>query len=364
MAEARLEKPEDIITKYLLRAIKELKGTTQGEQAGEVFHEFAAFCDRQLQNSDGLQDFARMQKLRERKEAEVRELSTMLKGARSSDEKKTLRVNYDRARLWLTLDNQEYERLRHIREAFLQQSLENYMLSLQADETHDFDVLRFFALWIENADMPHANAAVGKHIKNVPSRKFASLMNQLSSRLQSSTTEFDALLAGLVFRLCKEHPYHGMFHIYAGARTTGGKDETAKSRNAAAKEISNALRTDAAARRYWPYIHDVNNWYHDLANFKSVPFKPGRDYQLEDFPPSKKVFQRVASAKVPPATMPIELRPDCDYRDVPKIVGWKPKMTIASGVSMPKVLTAIASDGLPYKQLVQLTLSFCSLSRC
>ena len=48
---ARLEKPDRIIEKYLLPALKELKGKADGSEAGQVFHEFAVFCDQQLQDA-------------------------------------------------------------------------------------------------------------------------------------------------------------------------------------------------------------------------------------------------------------------------------------------------------------------------
>jgi hypothetical protein len=50
--------------------------------------------------------------------------------------------------------------------------------------------------------------------------------------------------------------------------------------------------------------------------------------------------------------MNIELRADCDYSNVPVIEKFKPEMTIASGVSAPKIVTCIASDGSKYKLLV------------
>jgi len=60
VAEARLEKPQEIIDNYLEPAITELQGRRQGPEAGDVYHEFASFCDKQLKNTDGLEDYTRM----------------------------------------------------------------------------------------------------------------------------------------------------------------------------------------------------------------------------------------------------------------------------------------------------------------
>ena len=43
IADARLEKPDEIITRYLLPSFKELHGRATGPEAGRVFHNFAAF---------------------------------------------------------------------------------------------------------------------------------------------------------------------------------------------------------------------------------------------------------------------------------------------------------------------------------
>lgn len=293
--------------------------------------------------------------LKTQKEAEVRALAEMLRSPLSNEEKRSVKTMYDRARQWYAIDEREYERLRTGRDAFLQQSLENYLLSLQADEKNNSDVLRMFSLWLDHYESPLANVAVAEHINRVSSHKFASLMNQLSSRLQARKSEFQKTLSKLVLRICIDHPYHSMYHIYSGVRTTGGKDEIAKSRNAAAIQISKLLTREKLTGQRWVAIHNSSNYYYDLAKFRPKEnggLRSGRDYLLEDFPASKKVSHKVPALKVPPATMHIRLRSNCDYTDIPRIVRWEYKMTIASGISAPKVLTAVTSDGQKYKQLV------------
>ena len=68
---ARLETPDNIQKNYLEPALKELKGKNEGKEAGHVFHQFAMFCDEQLQNPDGLEDLTRLQNLKKGKSDEV-----------------------------------------------------------------------------------------------------------------------------------------------------------------------------------------------------------------------------------------------------------------------------------------------------
>ncbi|KAG9820127.1 hypothetical protein KCU77_g16769, partial [Aureobasidium melanogenum] len=49
VADARLEKPGEVIANYLRPAIEQLDQATSGSEAAKVYHEFALFCDQQLQ---------------------------------------------------------------------------------------------------------------------------------------------------------------------------------------------------------------------------------------------------------------------------------------------------------------------------
>ncbi|KAF2087943.1 hypothetical protein K490DRAFT_40640, partial [Saccharata proteae CBS 121410] len=349
--EARLEKPDEIMKNYLEPAIEELKSNDTGPQAGKVFHEFAAFCDRQLQSQETIDDMGRIKMLADRKEAEAREYERMAKAAKSKKEKVSHDSLAKRSRRWYDMDMMEYQRLADSREAFLRQSLENYMLSLRSCDDYNNDVLRMFALWFEYANLPLANEAVARQIETVPSGKFTVLMNQLSSRLQDEDSHFQQLLSKLIYRICIDHPYHGMNHMFSGSIGIGVKDDAAKSRTAATKELTRQLRAHERGARYWKAVYSANMCYHDMAILRDDSFKIGRDLALDKFPVSRKLMTTVPSFKVPPITMNIPVNPQCSYTDVPRITSFKPTMGIAGGISMPKIVTAIASNGRPYKQL-------------
>ncbi|RAQ73692.1 Serine/threonine-protein kinase tel1 [Aspergillus flavus] len=351
VAEARLEKPETIIQDYLLTAVKELKGRSGGEEAGRVYHGFATFCDQQLQNPDGLEDFTRVEQLRNRKEKEVRALEDMMKAAEGR-EREALKFHRGRTKQWFDLDDREYQRLRRSREAFLQQCLENYLLCLRESETYNNDVLRFCALWLDKSDSDIANAAVSKHLGQVPSRKFAPLMNQLTSRLLDVPDEFQKMLFSLITRICVEHPFHGMYQIFASSKSKGGKDETALSRNRAAGRLVEGLKNDKRIGPTWVAVHNTNiNYVRFAIDRPDEKLKSGARVPLRKLQTGGRLEQDAATQKLPPPTMNIEIRVDCDYRDVPKLVKYHPEFTIASGVSAPKIVSAFASNGLRYKQL-------------
>lgn len=352
ISEARLEKPDQIIKTYLAPAINALGDIVEGAEASEVFHEFAFFCDQQLQNSDSLEDFQRIKKLRERKVAEVQDLEIMIRKAPSQGkERENLKNHRNKARLWLDLDDQEFQRLRDSRQTFLRQSLENYLLCLKASDKFDKDALRFSALWLENYDSEIANAAVAKHISLVGSRKFAPLMNQWSSRLLDNPSPFQTLLFQLVLRICTEHPYHGMYQIFASSKSKGGKDEIAMARYGAANAIVERLKFSKRVSQIWISLHNTNVNFVRFAAERLEDAKPGAVVLLRKSPTGLRIEQEVNKYSVPPPTMTIPLRPDCDYSSVPSIASFEPDFTLAGGISAPKIITALGTDGLKYKQL-------------
>ena len=353
-AQARLQKPDEIIQHILKVAVKELQGVSAGDEASEVFHEFASFCDQQLQNTDSLEDFHRIRKLRERKDAEVRDLDRMIKAAGSqTKEKENLKSHRNKAKQWFDLDNREFQRLETSRLTLVRHSLENYLLCLKASDKFDNDALRFSALWLQNHNTPAANEAVARYMSQVPSRKFANLINQWSSRLLDVSDDFQKLLFSIILRICIDHPYHGMYQIFASSKTKGGKDETALSRHAAASNVVEKLKSSSRASKTWINVHNTNVTFVRFAaeRLDDPAVKPGAKVALRNSPTGQRVEQDVLKMKVPPPTMTVDLRADCDYSNVPTITRFFPDFTIATGISMPKIITALGSDGRKYKQL-------------
>ncbi|KAF3385601.1 Serine/threonine-protein kinase tel1 [Penicillium rolfsii] len=351
VAEARLEKPESILQEYLYPAVKELKGVSEGESAGRVYHGFASFCDQQLLNVDGMEDFKRVKQLRDRKEKELLGLEDMMKNAEGR-EKESVRIFRAKAKQWFDLDDREYQRLLRSREAFLQQCLENYLLALRESEIYNNDALRFCALWLDQSDSKTANTAVSRYISDVPSRKFAPLMNQLSSRLLDVTDDFQSLLTGLVFRICAEHPFHGMYQIFASSKSKGGKDQSSHSRFRAANKLVERLKNDKEIGPTWISVHNMNITYVRFAIDKpDSKFKTGAKIPLKKLPTGDRLGKDAETYKLPPPTMKIELRADMNYSDVPSIARFSSEFTLASGVSAPKIVSAIATNGVRYKQL-------------
>ncbi|KAI6709508.1 hypothetical protein JHW43_007959 [Diplocarpon mali] len=351
---ARLEKAENVIEKYLRPALKELQGRAEGGEAGRVFHQFAEFCDQQLQDPDSLEDLERMEKLTKHKADDVQEWEKVLLKTPSGAIKESYKRSCARNKAWLKIDREELNRQTAIRDEFLRQCLENYLLALAASDDHDSNALRFSALWMGHSEKQLANDAVSRHLSKVPSRKFAPLMNQLTSRLQDSKAKFQTLLFTLVLRICTDHPFHGMYQIYAVMRSyVNPKDESAVSRNAAATRVSGRLGLSKVAQT-WTALQTCSRLYTKLAeDVDKQKYKAGKKLSLKESEPANHLNNALFKLGLPPSTMQIPLSPNMDYSKLPLVTRLESQMTIASGVSVPKIITALTNHGARLKQLVK-----------
>ncbi|CAZ83818.1 unnamed protein product [Tuber melanosporum] len=352
VSEARLEKPDKIMSNYLVFAIDELKENYSGSEAGRVFHEFASFCDQQLQNSGNIEDYQRALKLRQNKEAEVRELEKLMKSA-AGGKLEQLTLYRHKAKTWLNLDDAEFNRLRLDREAFLERSISNYLRALAACDDYDHDAVRFCALWLEHSGDAKVNKAAEAPLGQVASRKFVPLMNQLSSRLLESPEDiFQSLLFPLILRICMDHPHHGHYQILALTRAKP-KDNISQSRQASAAKIATKLKAHPSSKPLFSHIIQATTSYIKLATQK-IERKPGikpvlRSVLTRDI--YSKFSVDIPNWKIPPPTMQIDVRADKDYSGLPVIAKFHPEITIASGISAPKIVTCLASDGRTFKML-------------
>lgn len=223
-------------------------------------------------------------------------------------------------------------------------------------------MLRFFAQWLQHSESSRANDVVRRHLPQVSSWKFVLLMNQITSRLQQDQSVFQKSLKALVLRICSEHPHHGVHHIYAMTKTPATKEDSTTGRHNAAKEIASQLSADKRIGSFFRHIVRANELYTRLAIFKASDLaKASSKVGLKDIQPAYDVAKKVPELQVPPVTVTVALRPDGNYKDVPLVKSFANMVSIAGGISAPKILVAHGTDGQQYKQLVSHT-KLCSHS--
>lgn len=353
---AKLETADSIQKQYLEPALKQLKGINSGKEAGQVFHQFAIFCDGQLQDPEILEDLARLQRLVQTKAEEVDHYRLESSRAGNSQLRDRYQKYLNSAQKVMRLDQADLESAQKTRNEFVRLALETYLQSLAASDDHDNDALRFTALWLQRSDVSLANKAVHAYIQVVPTYKFVPLMNQLSSRLQDDKSSFQQLLIHLVYRICCDHPYHSMYQIWAGANARPNKqDDVAVRRKDAAKKVANQLvQSRNGIAEIWRAVDKTSLYYNALAESdRGEKPRSGTKFNVKDYSAATALSQCFARFRIPPPTLEIAVSPSKDYRNVPAITKLDPTMVVAGGVSAPKILTVGASNGEKYKQLVK-----------
>ncbi len=270
------------------------------------------FCDKQLSNEEFSKDFDRVTIGRERRRKEVEVYQENIQKSRTKQDKDRHTREYKMSKRWYDLDDEEYTRMTTVREKQVLQSLENYLRSLQAWDKFDSNVLRFFSICLENAENASANAKVASCLTDVPTHKFAILMNQLTSILQNDQSLFTKTLKQLICNICIDHPFHSLHHIFAGTHPSpADADAATVSRRNAITSIASQLGTHQSSD-IWHRMYKADAMYHKLAMYKdkSKSLNAGRHVSLDSLSPSATLRAKIKDLAVPPATMNIPLRPE------------------------------------------------------
>lgn len=358
LSQARLHRPDEIMKRYLLPAIDTLDKNTDGTMVGRVYHNFAVFCDEQLRDSVAKDDFERISKIRNKKQQEIHELAEYCKNSEGK-ERESFKMAYSKAKTWFKLDDEEYRRLKTNREALLRNSLENYLLSIQACDDYSKDVLRFLSLWLGNPKVQAEESSIREYLRLVPSSKLAPFVNQLSSRLADNGDPFQKTLFETFFRVCRDHPFHSLYQLFSVFKSKGAKeDDAAKSRQKAADRLAKSIQgpDGKTSSQAWVSVHNSNIVFVNFAQEKSdKAMRTGKGIPLRSFQYGKKLEQTIQglSRKIPPPTLKIALRRDRDYSSLPTFTTFEPDIVVAGGVSAPKITTIIASDGTHHKMLLK-----------
>ncbi|QSL66723.1 hypothetical protein MERGE_001109 [Pneumocystis wakefieldiae] len=349
----RLERPDFIMEKYFKYAVRLLGDKKYGNEAGYVFHEFGFFCDKQLELLNNHDDFERIRKLRKQKSEELAVLDQMISNASVYD-KKTLLLHRDKAKALFDIDDIEFNRLIENKEIYLQKSIKNYLRSLISCDNYDHNISRCMSLWLSNVENDTVNQTVRKLIYNIPTHKFLRLFTQLASRLSENKSHFQSILHELIKHICVDHPYHSLFYLVSLRHTVNKDDKSGLLRKRAVDAVLSKLLLPSALGDMLRQFMNLCSAYADFAIYKMKKKEYGtRKISFSVYPKFNVFLEDIPKYRLPPPTMDISIRSDCNYDDVPVISHYSPYFMLASGISLPKVIECVSSDGQLYKQLVK-----------
>ncbi|KAK9463500.1 uncharacterized protein V1516DRAFT_667928 [Lipomyces oligophaga] len=354
VAEARQERPDNILSKYLESAVASVENTDEnGNHRSEVYHTYANFCDSQLRSSDNVEEVQRLERLRSNKLHEIEQLEKLSVTANSSD-KRVIRQHLNKVQRMFDSDDSEYQRQLESRARFLTESIRFYLRSVQWSDRFDEDSYRFCSIWLANSTNDQVNEVVSAEIKSTPMAKLVGLINQLSSRLLiDKKSQFQNILWELLVQLCRDHPYHCLYQIFALKSNEKSKrhDPSLAMRARAATRLWQELKAATVYNQI--YLDSVDQFAGKCVRIAATEFKSSRGLSTDLFPDRLWWQTTLPLIKIPPPTMNIQVRKDCDYRGIPKISSILHKVALASGLSRPKICDFIVDDGTTCRMLIK-----------
>ena len=249
---------------------------------------------------------------------------------------------------------------------FLKTSLKSYCFCLKLSYTNDMSVSRVISLWFDNSDNNDVSMMLADHLKAISSHKFIPWVYQIIPRLclipSRVSSPFSETLKDLVFRMTTEHPYHCLpllfsilhspldasfskkQHTYASFDLY--KQLQKKDTNPQCMDILDTtrrvLKGNIVDRMETIYIDLIDLAHHDHPEIGPMPI------------PKKCTLLREPNIRdLPMLSIDVQIKSNADYTNVVRIDKFEPTCTFPGGVTKPKLLTCLGSDGNRYKMLLK-----------
>lgn len=175
-AEACIEKPSEISTKYFDRSIALIEDIkNEGlfhPSLAKIYRECAMFAERQYHSISRSPDALRWKVYVDRKRQEI-ELREKDIGSQTDNHRKVrLEHEQKKAMKLLTEDSELFGKHNTLRDTLLRQAIEMHSRCLEASDSFDNDsVTRFCSLWFATFDDDSISDAVKAGLSRIPSRK-------------------------------------------------------------------------------------------------------------------------------------------------------------------------------------------------
>ena len=399
-ATARCQQPRtidmDLFQPSLELLASQPEAVRDAEEQSRVAYKWAKFADEQYRSAD-VAEINRLRLYIDRRKEEIRQNQLESDRTTSKSLKARLMQFQRQADKILRQDQSHLNEIETARTLFLHRALAMYSRTLASADIHDDAMVRLTSLWFENAADEEVNSLLSKALAQIPSHKFLSLTHQLSARLSSGSgangggaagsrgaSLFQSNISDLLLRMCRDHPFHTMYAIYALVKG-GGSDlsqtgerasslssrtrsrlsgsetlaSSQKQRAVAAEEIWNRVKlTDTVGKRIesleevcrayveWAEVNLSQQFPRYFASNGAIKRGPLR------MPGSGELrLSRLRDVEVPVATADTRVDLTCKYESVVSIVRYSDTFTTAGGIHLPKINECIGSDGRRYKQL-------------
>ena len=209
---------------------------------------------------------------------------------------------------------------------FLHNAIVMYSRCLVLSDGYERDsVIHLCSLWFRNFEDEELNRYIEDVIDPIPSRKFIFFAHQLSARLSGSKSGSQAdspsqrALQRLILRLCREHPFHGLYQVYAlqhnypapKQRASSTPDTSMDPRTRAAETIFNSLRDQPTIG---PKLRDVELVCDAYVEWATHPIdKQNSSQEKKPSIPVNMKLRKLKNINIPVPTLETPIDPTCTY---------------------------------------------------
>ena len=248
---------------------------------------------------------------------------------------------------------------------FLKTSLKSYCFCLKLSNTNDMSISRVISLWFDNSDNHDISTMLADHLRSISSYKFIPWVYQIIPRLCFIPSEvnnpFSETLRNLVLRMTTEHPYHclpllfAIFHspldaYFAEKHTYASFDLSRQFQNEDTNsQCKNILETTRSVLKD-TILDRMETIYIDLID---LAHHNPNDICTMSIPKKCTLLRESNIRDLPMFSIDVPISPNADYTNVVTIVRFEPTYTFPGGITKPKLLTCLGSDGNRYKMLLK-----------
>jgi ataxia telangiectasia mutated family protein len=316
----------------------------------------------------------------DRKTQEIKQRGDQIaRTQRGSKDHQQLTQAQSRAEAMLVQDQANLQQNSGARDTFLERAIDMYSRCLAASDAFDDDgAIRLCSLWFANFQETSLQDKVRYALERVPSRKFVFLAHQLSARLSASPSgqigQNQTNLQALVFRMCREHPFHSLYQVYAlRPERSADSDSTNSRRQSSRHELSSQADRASAAGEIFDRLRGDNingervravelvcdaslQWAkHPIKDDSRFQQKSKEPFQI----PDHLLIRKIENLPVPIVTSHTPLDPTLRYDNCVCIARFEHTFDTAGGINLPKIAICVGNDGKRYKQLVRILSSLC-----
>ncbi|KAL6424274.1 hypothetical protein ACFW04_009833 [Cataglyphis niger] len=356
MAETKSENPQAVIQKYYLESIKISEAIN--EQTPAVVKDLyetqvvlARFADAQYEQISAYMNSPIYESLKEyarSNEAKVLD-QTQIK---NQDIKRAVIISQKQS----TNDAAELKNIEQERRNYLAQALKYYLKTLCNSEEHNLLIFRLVALWLDNMLDNEVNEVLLDELDNVPSFKFVPLVPQLAAHVSNdlrNPRSFSTRIFKILERCALEHPYHtlpvvlALKNLHSDPEITVTKEEC---RVLGAKKLLKRLAESP--------IHEIVKEMEILSRalLNLAYWQPkSKCYSGKCYPiPRDQSISKIKNLdNVLLPTLTLLVRPSGNYDNVVGIKTYQETCEFVGGVTAPKKVICVGTDGIQRRQLVK-----------